>query len=458
MAKAAGRFLHGRDFPVLGLPRFLERAAPLLDLLSPTVRGRLYTASACFAAFPSHDLDRVRADDVAAWMAGQFPRDRRYPAVLLGSPNGAAVHLAAALGIPYLPQTFLVSVSHEGAHVDDVQHRMATAAPGARKLLEANPGLQIHQLHDPVNDRPMLECMDYFRVKFLRIEPAYERFIRDTLEPGGTLLVVEDQATWPTTLVQERHLFQLGGLGSVRMDEYFEGGPRVERFLEKHGSPWRSWHPPEPDGNRPESEWGLEPSWHEEVRSLSERQGYRVARLTFQETGQLSPVVADLYRWWYRRRGLGDGRLVAECFFLLDPWWSLATGSVPYWMVFNTSESVEDLERYVEARDPFDHIGMMLLSNAVEAIGDVDVAQARRVLARARVEGRFLGFDPRKHPQDMASMARYRPALEAWTDERPPMPEPLSLGEVEAFFTEQEESGVLWTAEPPERQPAAPGS
>lgn len=51
--------------------------------------------------------------------------------------------------------------------------------------------------------------------------------------------------------------------------------------------------------------------------------------------------------------------------------------------------------------------------------------------AGALIEGRFLGSDPASHPLDMAVMARYRPALEAWTSERVPMPNPLDVEAVE---------------------------
>jgi hypothetical protein len=49
-------------------------------------------------AFPS------RLESVAAWVAAHY-RNRRYPAVVIGEPHGAAVHLAAALGAAWLPTT-----------------------------------------------------------------------------------------------------------------------------------------------------------------------------------------------------------------------------------------------------------------------------------------------------------------------------------------------------------------
>ena len=38
------------------------------------------------------------------------------------------------------------------------------------------------------------------------------------------------------------------------------------------------------------------------LRFARER-GYRVRRIVFDEPEALSPLVADLYRWWYRSAG-----------------------------------------------------------------------------------------------------------------------------------------------------------
>jgi hypothetical protein len=47
-------------------------------------------------------------------------------------------------------------------------------------------------------------------------------------------------------------------------------------------------------------------------------------------------LVADLHRHWHRERGLPGRRLLVEPFILIKPWWALRTGSVPFWMTFNT--------------------------------------------------------------------------------------------------------------------------
>ena len=46
--------------------------------------------------------------------------DGRYPAVMIGSSNGALTHLAAACGVPWLPQTVLVPVRRPRADPADM--------------------------------------------------------------------------------------------------------------------------------------------------------------------------------------------------------------------------------------------------------------------------------------------------------------------------------------------------
>ena len=37
----------------------------------------------------------------------------------------------------------------------------------------------------------MIQRMTYFRIKRLWLGPAYENFVRQNLEPGGTIFIVE---------------------------------------------------------------------------------------------------------------------------------------------------------------------------------------------------------------------------------------------------------------------------
>jgi hypothetical protein len=384
-------------------------------------------------------------------MTSLYPR-RRYPLALIGSSNGAAVHLAAALGAPWLPQTFLVPVRNRGNDPDDPRRDLEWGRQPARALLDANPEVQVHHMHDPVQDRLMLEQMIYFRLKRLRLGRAYERFLRDTVEPGGTLLLLDCRRRWPVTRVGERHLFQFGAVGGATEEELLHGSARVEAYLARYRPGLRRWDPPAPDDEAPEAEWGFEPALAADVERFAGEHGYQLRRLSFDAPPDLSPPVADLYRWWYTERGLPDDRLLIESFILLEPWWALAGGLVPLWTTFNTEDAAAPVERYLDQRPPFADIHLTLFAHGVESVGLASIERWRSIVARATDNGRFAGVDPRAYPRDFASFVRYHHAV-ARIGRRAPLPESLPWATVEAFL-ERSASEVRLSPSPPPRDPA----
>jgi hypothetical protein len=189
MLRALSSALHGRDFPLLGtLPSWTERpmraVGALVNRLPKRVREQVYIWSGWFEAISTRRLDRVDADAVAEWITGLYPK-RRYPAIAIGSANGAATHLWAALAIPWLPQTVLVPVARSGVHPDEPQRELQWAAKPSRVILERNPDMQLHHMHDPVQDRLMVQRMSYFRFKRRVLGAAYERFWKNAWNPAG---------------------------------------------------------------------------------------------------------------------------------------------------------------------------------------------------------------------------------------------------------------------------------
>ena len=101
----------------------------------------------------------------------------------------------------------------------------------ALELMDVNPELLLHHMQDPCQDRLMVREMAYLRAKWLRLGPTYQQFLRDTLQPGGTIFLSECQLSWPTLQAGDRYVFQYGGVGGIETREYFDGGPRVVLVL-----------------------------------------------------------------------------------------------------------------------------------------------------------------------------------------------------------------------------------
>jgi hypothetical protein len=433
MLRALGRYLHGQDFPRVGsIPAVLAPLGVVLNYLPRRVAEAVYRFGGWVEAVPPDRLGEIDAETISEWVVRAYPR-RRYPAAMIGSSNGAAVHLCAALGIPWLPQTFLIPVRQPGIHPDEPLQSMQWGREPGRRLLEANPTLGLHQMHDANQDRLMIQHMAYFRVKRLRLGPAYRQYLEECLAPGAVLFVLDCRIRWPVTRVGERHVFQSGALGGATPRDYLQGSPRVADYLKRYGSHRRSWESPEPDGDAPEAEWGFEPTLLDDIESLAKRRGWHVRRLIFTDPEDMSPLVADFHRWWYGLRGIPAQRLLVDSFILMEPWWTLRTGSVPFWMVFNTEPSALALGRYLDASGPWDEIGLMLFSHGVDSVGLVPLERWRALLARARRHGRFVGVDERAYPRDFRAFIRYHGDCRRLPG-RYPMPEPLELASFDQFL------------------------
>lgn len=435
MVRATARFLHGRDFPALGMPamRLVEPLMVAANLLPASARELLYARSSGREGLDPDRLGSIRAEQLAAAVVAVYPR-RRYPAAAIGSSSGALVHLCAALGIPFLPQTLLVPVSQPHVDPDEPRRGMEAARAPARALLDANPDLVLHQMHDANQDRLTLRRLSYFRVKRTTLGHAYEQFLTDTLAPGATLLLVECRRTWPTTEVSDRHIFQHGAVGGAEPQEYVHGSARVATYLRRYGAHRLHWDAPEPDADRPEAEWGFEPALRDDVARFADRHGYRVRRILYDDPQDLSPLVADLYRWWYAQRGIPAHRLLVESFILLEPWWALRTASVPYWTTFAVRPAAEALCRYLDAAAPYEFIDLVLFSHGVDSIGLVPISDWHSLLDRARTAGRFAGVDADRYPRDLAVFARYQRAIRQ-IPARYPLPPPLGLTGLDAFLS-----------------------
>jgi hypothetical protein len=426
--RALGRFLRGQDFPSLGTLQGISPtfAGDFVSALPDRMKKWVYAFSGGLEAIHPEQLSRVRSERMASWVVDQYPK-RRCPAVVIGSASGALVHLYSALGAPWLPQTFLIPVRAE-VDPDDPRAALRFGEDIADRLLEPNPDLALHHMHDPAQDRLMLARMTYFRVKRLRLGDVYTRFIRQVLPPGGTIFVSDCRRRWPVSRVGRRHVFQMGALGGPSPREFFEGTQRISAYLEREGAKNRRWDPPAAREQAPEAEWGFAPELYEDVIQLADRCDYAVRRISFEQPEDPSPLVADLYRWWYENRGIPPHRLVVESFVQLEPWWVLRTGSVPFWMKFNMEDDANGLERYLDQGEPWRFIYLMLFQHGVNGPGLASVERWREILARATEHGQFLGVNPAKHPRDFAAFFRYHSELKKLPP-RYPMPGPLA-GEV----------------------------
>jgi hypothetical protein len=184
-------------------------------------------------------------------------------------------------------------------------------------------------MHDPNQDRLMVQRMAYFRVKQLGLGETFTHFIQAVLPLWGTICLLECNLQWPTIQVADRYVFQFGAFGGASPEGFINGSQRVAEYLERYQSHRRRWEPPSFDALRPEAEWGFEPALLDDVEWLARSRKYQVRRILFNEPEDLSPLVADLYRWWYQQRCLQPNRYWSTPSSYRDPGGRSVPGARP---------------------------------------------------------------------------------------------------------------------------------
>lgn len=410
--RAESRFLHGKNHPAPAMASASNTFAGAATTSPPDrVRAAVYRVMGVSQGIPLDQVRHINVDELDEWVVQQYGQGP-FPAVVIGSTSGGALHLAAALRAPFLPQTTLCAVRDLATHADDAVGTMNALAPTTRMIAENNPRVAVYHMHDPAQHRPMLEAMAYMRLKRLHLGRPYERFLEHHLAPGGTIIQVESTRQWRIRTIGERAYYQFGCLGGLSEEEYHEPGPRVAKYLEQERSPVRGWQPPEMDSRLPEAEWGWDAQLGKDVARFAERHDHPVRRLVAPEPQDLSPFVADLYRWWYASLGQPADRLLVESYVQWDPMWVLRTGSVPFWLRFNLEPDYQLLRDYLESVEPYEFIHLNLFSPGLAAPGVVPAEQWEQLLQR--------------HARQVGDLAAV---------EREPIPEPLTVDDIDRFFT-----------------------
>jgi hypothetical protein len=416
--------LNGQPFPNLGSSSSAGLAVRAAGRLPWSMLRGIYSRIGASEGINPRRLGDVDLSAVAEAFAERYPK-RPYPAVLLGSSNGALTHLAAAMQVPWLPDTVLVPVAHVG-DTDRPDQAMDFARSVAPALLARNPDVVLHHMHDQLQDVLMAERMSYFRVKWRRLPPAYAAFIDEQLAPDGTVVVVRDHSRWPVTRVGPRHVFQVGGRGGTPPEEYL-------------ALP----HAPAPDDLVAESEWGLDPSFRDDVRAWCAQRGYRYTEIGFDGPQATAAAVATVMRNWYRARGEPANRLVVPCFVLADPWQTICAAAVPFWIFFAVQPALHSLDAYLGEAEPYADVNMFLFEHGAESPGIATPEQFATVVRRHGAAVHFDGLDRERFPHDIGTLGRYGKAF----DQLPRASQPWSPMPVEEALQALAAAGLRVTTD-----------
>jgi hypothetical protein len=318
-----------RYVPVLG------RRGELPDDLRRPALG----AEARAAAVPLDAVGEIDAEAVAEWMVSRYAGSC-YSAVVLGSPHGSAVHLAAMMGGAWLPTSFTVRVPWPGGRATDWRGAAEAGGVVAERIMSANPDISVRQVHDPILDGPLCAATLTLHLRWRRLPEAYRNFLRSRLRPGAMSLVLRDVRIWPVLDLAAGHTLQLGspaagvGYEKYRPDDGFPPGRGLlPQYAERAGEP------------------ALEP----QLREVAAASGHRAHRVLYRGPAVLSALVADLYREHVPSAGV----CLVETGRLLDPPGVLERGVVPYWCESAAASTVLAAEEWLAGSRAFERVAVL---------------------------------------------------------------------------------------------------
>ena len=292
----------------------------------------------CMSNFSIDNLIQTRLDDYSQ-LKGQFP------AISAGAAlGGPTTHLSLALGGPFLPQAFVVTL--RGGSIDgDVRRYFERSAELSLRIAKEDPSLLTIQHYDPIHDGWLTRWVNHLRFKLLDLPPLYAEFIRKRLQPGGAVVYLEGGASWLRYRIDERSLFQVGGWGGISAEEFLEGSERIQAYARRSGLKHTDWRlPGYPLERGAESEWGSEPGLAEALEAFCHDEGYRFVRISLPEPHDFSKLAFRTMQHLLGKEKREPSGVLVEMFSQFDASAVRQSGLLPLWLVFNTVDSLEFLK------------------------------------------------------------------------------------------------------------------
>jgi hypothetical protein len=372
----------GHHLPVLGRRGELA-AGPRWETLADMAAAE---------AIAPEDVGAIDADEVARWIVERYP-GHDHPAVVLGSPHGSAVHLAAGLGGPWLPTGFVVRVPWSGGGPGDWPGAAAAGLPIAGRILANNPGVTVRQVHDPLRDGALCGTTLTLHVRWKHLPEAYTRLLN-----GRATLLLRDLRTWPVQELSRDHSMQVGSpVGGWSHADYDAGAPAFRTLLADLGA--ERWLRPAQDVPSQYAERGGEPSLVADLRRLADDTGGTARRVLYAAPDLLSACVADLYRE-HLRATLGSAEsCLVETGRMVAPQQVLDRGVVPYWCESAAARTVAAAEWWLAGNDPFDQVTVLPEPPGTNCDAHAGLRLWRSLTSFARQHGHLDEHSARRYPR-----------------------------------------------------------
>jgi hypothetical protein len=285
------------------------------------------------------------SDLINGRLADYAELNKKYPAITMGiGMGGTTAHLALALGGPFLPQAFVLTLKN-GTMTGDVKAYESLTHEIAHHITEKNRDLMSIQHYDPIHDGWLVKRVNHLRLKLIDLPEEYKQFIREKLEPGGDLVYLEGNAKWKRFRTGERNVFQVGGWGDISAEEFIYGSERLSTFSKKEKLKYDHWfldNFPIEDGA--ESEWGSEAGLGEALEEFCKEEGFNFLKISYDDPNDFSRLAFNTKQHMLKKQGIDPKGVVVEMFSQFDTEIVDHTALLPFWLIFNTFDSLRVLE------------------------------------------------------------------------------------------------------------------
>ena len=354
-----------------------------------------------------------------------------FPAVVIGAGmGGATAHISLALGAPFLPQAFVMTLAN-GSKEGNVQNYMHLSQDYARQITARNPDLVSIQHYDPIHDGWLVKRVNHLRLKLIELPEEYKTFIRNRVKKDGSVLFLEGGAEWLQYRLGDRNYFQVGGWGDIPAEEYLEGSERIAAFCKKEGLKSTSWQLKDyPLERRPESEWGTEPGLDESIRRFCLAEGLRFVKIRFEDPFDFSLLAYRLVKEQFRSQNIETNGTLVEVFSQYDPLAVYRYGLLPLWLIFNTRDSLRflvDMSKELENDKPLLASLLSTFSVTPDMAGWEEWQECLKAFSVVNIGARKTHF-----PADALALIQWQDQLNKWGEKhRSKKAEPMDAAVLE---------------------------
>lgn len=365
------------------------------------------------------DIENLSTSDLVNGRLNDYSAiNGKFPAITVGiGMGGTTAHLALALGGPFLPQAFVMTLK-TGTMTGDVNAYNQLSLDVAKKITAKNPDLMSIQHYDPVHDGWLVKRVNHLRVKLIDLPQEYKNFIKQKVVQGGDVVYLEGTAKWKRFRTGENNVFQVGGWGDISDEAFIFGNERLDAFAKKEKLDFYHWmlngYPLE-DG--PESEWGSEEGLGEALKAFCEKEGFNFIKISYQDPNNFSKLAYFAKKRILENVNLEPSGVVVEMFSQFDTSVIDHSRLLPLWLIFNTMDSLRFLESMTSEfpiHKPVFFSGLATFSVTPDL---VPFSEWERVLKGFEMVN--IGARKNHYPADTLALMDWKKPLEKWASENP---------------------------------------